>query len=180
MKTLTTTQELKSARHYYRGEKILKPALEVMDAATAELEANAAASRALKPGEVAPDFILPHVDGRSVRLYSELERGPVVLVFYRDGWCPYCNIHLRGFQKLLSEFEAADAQVIAISPQLPDQSLTTLSIIALRVVFRRAASILASIRRSSGRTKVVFTIWFSVWLYGCVLVQSSRTDGFGS
>ncbi len=125
MKTLTTTQELKSARHYYRGEKILKPALEVMDAATAELEANAAASRALKPGEVAPDFILPHVDGRSVRLYSELERGPVVLVFYRGGWCPYCNIHLRGFQKLLSEFEAADAQVIAISPQLPDQSLTT-------------------------------------------------------
>lgn len=125
MKTLTITQELESARHYYRGEKIPKPALKVMDAATAELEANAAASRALRAGEVAPDFILPHVDGRSVRLYSELERGPVVLVFYRGGWCPYCNIHLRGFQKRLAEFEAAGAQLIAISPQLPDQSLTT-------------------------------------------------------
>jgi hypothetical protein len=29
---------------------------------------------------MAPDFILPKVDGRSVRLYSELERGPVVVV----------------------------------------------------------------------------------------------------
>ena len=96
-----------------------------MDAATAELVNNAAASHALQPGDIAPDFILPNVDGRSVRLYSELERGPVVLVFYRGGWCPFCNIHLRGFQKSLAEFKAAGAQVVAISPQLPDQSLTT-------------------------------------------------------
>ena len=125
MNTLTTTQELDSARNFYRGQKIPKPALEIMDAATAELVNNAAASHALQPGDIAPDFILPNVDGRSVRLYSELERGPVVLVFYRGGWCPFCNIHLRGFQKSLAEFKAAGAQVVAISPQLPDQSLTT-------------------------------------------------------
>lgn len=125
MTTLTTTQELDSARNFYRGQKIPKPALEIMDAATAELVNNAVASHALQPGDIAPDFILPNVDGRSVRLYSELERGPVVLVFYRGGWCPFCNIHLRGFQKSLAEFKAAGAQVVAISPQLPDQSLTT-------------------------------------------------------
>ena len=125
MNTLTTTQELDSARNFYRDQKLPKPALEIMDAATAELENNAAASHALQPGDIAPDFILPNVDGRSVRLYSELERGPVVLVFYRGGWCPFCNIHLRGFQKSLAEFKAAGAQVVAISPQLPDQSLTT-------------------------------------------------------
>jgi peroxiredoxin len=125
MNTLTTTQELDSARSLYRGQKIPKPALKIMAAATAELENNAAASHALQPGAIAPDFILPNVDGRSVRLYSELERGPVVLVFYRGGWCPFCNIHLRGFQKSLAEFKAAGAQVLAISPQLPDQSLTT-------------------------------------------------------
>ena len=125
MSTLTITQELDSARNLYRGQKIPKTALEIMDAATAELVNNAAASHALQPGDIAPDFILPNVDGRSVRLYSELERGPVVLVFYRGGWCPFCNIHLRGFQKSLAEFKAAGAQVVAISPQLPDQSLTT-------------------------------------------------------
>ncbi len=125
MNTLTTTQELDSARNFYRGQKIPKPALEIIDAATTELVNNAVASHALQPGDIAPDFILPNVDGRSVRLYSELERGPVVLVFYRGGWCPFCNIHLRGFQKSLAEFKAAGAQVVAISPQLPDQSLTT-------------------------------------------------------
>lgn len=114
-----------SARNFYRGQKIPKPALKIMDAATAELEANGSSSRALKPGDIAPDFILPDVDGRSVRLFTELERGPVVLVFYRGGWCPYCKIHLRGFQKLLADFKAAGAQVMVISPQLPDQSLIT-------------------------------------------------------
>ena len=125
MSTLTTTQELDSARTLYRDQKLPKPALEVMDAATAELMDKAAASHSLQPGDIAPDFILPNVDSRSVRLYSELERGPVVLVFYRGGWCPYCNIHLRGFQKSLADFKAAGAQVMAISPQLPDQSLST-------------------------------------------------------
>jgi peroxiredoxin len=48
-----------------------------------------------------------------------------VLVFYRGGWCPYCNLHLRGFQRQLAEFQSAGAQIVAISPQLPDQSLTT-------------------------------------------------------
>lgn len=125
MNTLTTTQELDSARNIYRDQLIPKPAWKIIDAATAELENNAVASHALQPGDIAPDFILPNVDGRSVRLYSELEQGPVVLVFYRGGWCPFCNIHLRGFQESLADFNAAGAQVIVISPQLPDQSLNT-------------------------------------------------------
>ena len=125
MSTLTTTQELDSARNLYRDQIIPKPAWKIMAASTAELEKSAAASHALQPGDIAPDFILPDVDGRSVRLYTELERGPVVLVFYRGGWCPFCKIHLRGFQKSLADFKAAGAQVMVISPQLPDQSLIT-------------------------------------------------------
>ena len=125
MNTRTTTQELDSARNFYRGQKIPKRALKIMDAATAELLNNSVASHALQPGDIAPDFILPDTDGRAVRLYTELARGPVVMVFYRGGWCPYCKIHLRGFQKSLPKLKAAGAQVVAISPQLPDQSLTT-------------------------------------------------------
>src|SRR5271165_825240 len=125
MNILTTTQELDSARILYRDHKLPKAALKIMDAATAELENNAVASHALQLGDIAPDFILPDVDGRSVRLYTQLKQGPVVLVFYRGGWCPYCKIHLRGFQKSLADFKAAGAQVVVISPQLPDQSLIT-------------------------------------------------------
>jgi peroxiredoxin len=56
---------------------------------------------------------------------SLLRQGPVVLVFYRGGWCPYCNLHLRGFQRALPEFQQFAAQIVAISPQLPDNSLST-------------------------------------------------------
>jgi NAD(P)-dependent dehydrogenase (short-subunit alcohol dehydrogenase family) len=48
----------------------------------------------VKPGALAPDFMLPDAQGRCVRLQTLLRQGPVVLVFYRGGWCPYCNLHL--------------------------------------------------------------------------------------
>jgi peroxiredoxin len=120
-----TTEELATARSYYRNERIPSAALAIMDAATDALVASGISEGSLQPGDFAPDFQLPDASGGEVRLSTELERGPVVVVFYRGGWCPYCNVHLRGFQLLLQEFLSAGAQLIAISPQLPDGSLST-------------------------------------------------------
>jgi peroxiredoxin len=120
-----TTRELDAARAKYRGEIIPKPALAIMDAETARLAASDLAAAALKVGDPAPDFILPDAHGEPVRLRSLLTDGPVVLVFYRGGWCPYCNLHLRGFQRRLPDIRALGAQIVAISPQLPDNSLST-------------------------------------------------------
>ena len=53
----------------------------------------------LKPGATVPRFSLPSATGETVEITQLLEKGPVVLVFYRGGWCPYCNIHLRAFQQ---------------------------------------------------------------------------------
>jgi len=97
-----TTQELDATRAKYRGEIIPADALSVMDAETEALRASGIERRALKPGAVAPDFMLPDAQGRGARLQSLLRQGPVVLVFYRGSWCPYCNLHLRGFQRVLS------------------------------------------------------------------------------
>ncbi len=121
----TTTDELNEARNYYRTERIPKDALAVMDAATEELAKSGVLDRALREGQEAPDFILPASDGKPVRLYDLLEKGRVVVVFYRGGWCPYCNIHLRGFQRILPELTKLGASLLAISPQLPDNSLST-------------------------------------------------------
>lgn len=77
---------------------------------------------ALAVGDRAADFELPNALGLRIRLADELERGPVVLTFYRGVWCPYCNLQLRGLQQALSEIEALGASLIAISPQLPDGS----------------------------------------------------------
>ena len=125
MTTHLTTQELDAARAKYRGEIIPASALSVMDAEIEALRASGIKDRALKPGTVAPDFVLPDTNGRLVRLRSLLSQGPVVLIFYRGGWCPYCNLHLRGFQRALPELQKYNAQIVAISPQLPDNSLST-------------------------------------------------------
>jgi len=80
---------------------------------------------ALKVGDKAPDFTLPDPTGKEVKLSDLLESGPVVLTWYRGGWCPYCNIALLALQKKLPEFKEAGAQLVAITPETPDHSLDT-------------------------------------------------------
>ncbi|MDZ7753103.1 MAG: peroxiredoxin-like family protein [Gammaproteobacteria bacterium] len=77
----------------------------------------------LKPGDVAPDFTLPNARGEQVRLSAMLEDGPVVLVFYRGAWCPYCNLHLNVLHRSLPAIEALGARLVAVTPQQPDKSL---------------------------------------------------------
>ncbi len=75
---------------------------------------------ALAVGDEAPDFTLPDSRGRQVSLAAVLRAGPAVVTFYRGGWCPYCNIQLRAYQRALPEIAAFGGRIIAISPQLPD------------------------------------------------------------
>jgi peroxiredoxin len=90
-----------------------------------ELRAAGIERDALKAGDLAPDFTLPDASGKPVRLSGRLKDGPVVLKFYRGGWCPYCNLELRAYQKALPELAAVGAQLIAVSPESPDNSLST-------------------------------------------------------
>jgi peroxiredoxin len=53
------------------------------------------------------------------------QQGPLIVVFYRGGWCPYCNLELRAWQGMLADVKAKGAQMVAISPQTPDNSLNT-------------------------------------------------------
>jgi peroxiredoxin len=81
--------------------------------------------KALKVGDKSPDFELTNALGKTVKLSSLLQTGPVVVTWYRGAWCPYCNIALKGFQKVLPEIKAEGASLVAISPQTPDNSLST-------------------------------------------------------
>lgn len=76
-------------------------------------------------GEKAPDFTLKNAVGESVTLSKELKNGPVVLTWYRGGWCPYCNIAMAAMQEVLPEIKAAGASLIALTPELPDKTLST-------------------------------------------------------
>ena len=111
----------------YNGfsKKVPPEILNTMLDATRRLADTGIAQNSLQVGQKAPDFNLPNVKGEPVNLHSLLEKGPVVLNFYRGGWCPYCNLELNAYQKHLGDIEGLGASLIAISPQTPDNSLST-------------------------------------------------------
>jgi peroxiredoxin len=80
------------------------------------------AKGALQPGTKAPDFTLPDARGGTVALSSLLAKGPVVVTFYRGGWCPFCDLQLRAYQGVLPEIRRLGAELVAISPQTPDHA----------------------------------------------------------
>ena len=76
-------------------------------------------------GDQAPQFSLPNALGETVNLEDLLAEGPIVLTWYRGGWCPYCNLTLAAFQDKSEKFKALGVQLVAISPEIPDSSLST-------------------------------------------------------
>ncbi len=106
-------------------QQIPEETLAVMARATEELAGSGVLDHSLKAGEAAPDFTLPDAQGSHTHLADVLAQGPVVLSFYRGGWCPYCNLELHALQQALPEIQQLGAQLIAVSPELPDRSLST-------------------------------------------------------
>jgi len=76
----------------------------------------------LKVGVRAPDFTLLNAFGSKVSLAQQLKKGPVVLVFYRGAWCPFCNLHLHALQKNAAAIKSYKATILAVTPQQPDKS----------------------------------------------------------
>ena len=97
----------------------------VMQQATADLGASGILDQTLKVGETIPDFALPNATGQTVNIRDLLAQGPVVIAFYRGGWCPYCNLELKALQNALASIQETGATLVAISPETPDNSLTT-------------------------------------------------------
>jgi len=77
----------------------------------------------LKVGDKAPHFTLANASGKTIDLKDLLARGAVVLTFYRGTWCPYCNLQLKNYQRILPQIKEAGAQLVAVSPMTPDNSL---------------------------------------------------------
>jgi len=122
--TPTLTEQINAFQQAMSGQA---PAAIVaqLTAETARVARSGIAAHALTVGAHAPDFALPDATGHTVRLSDLLERGPVVLTFYRGEWCPYCNLTLRAYQAALPAITELGATLVAVSPQTPDNSLTT-------------------------------------------------------
>ena len=92
----------------------------------AALAAAGVPADAVSVGDTLAPFALPDATGQTRTLEELTAEGPAVIVFYRGGWCPYCNLTLRSYQRdLLPQLAAYSARLVAISPETPDASLST-------------------------------------------------------
>ncbi|MFB9052540.1 peroxiredoxin-like family protein [Formosa undariae] len=89
------------------------------------VEKSGVIKKAKQVGDQAPEFTLKNAIGNDVTLSEYLKKGPVVLTWYRGGWCPYCNLTLQRLQQELGNIQAEGANLLALSPELPDNSLNT-------------------------------------------------------
>ncbi|MDV7139483.1 peroxiredoxin-like family protein [Maribacter sp. TH_r10] len=97
----------------------------VFKAGIASVRESGVLDKAKKVGEIAPDFELNNALGKPVALSDYLKKGKVVLTWYRGGWCPYCNMTLQQLQREVPGFNANGASLIALTPELPDKSMST-------------------------------------------------------
>jgi peroxiredoxin len=110
------------------GAMVAQPPNELM--AIFAREQSELAARGVPNGTVPVGSLLPDVDlvdahGATTTLYAATRERPAVVVFYRGAWCPYCNITLSHYQaRLHAALVERGIELIAISPQTPDGSLT--------------------------------------------------------
>ena len=113
-------------------EKVPTDIQDVMAQATQTLSESGIVEKAPKVGDKLKEFTLLNSSNEKVSLSELTAKGSVIVTFYRGGWCPYCNLELAAYQGLLPEIAAAGATLVAITPELPDESLSTVEKNALK------------------------------------------------
>ncbi|MBR1187577.1 AhpC/TSA family protein [Bradyrhizobium sp. AUGA SZCCT0240] len=90
---------------------------EAVDRLVARIHENGGGENAPQPGEVMPPFMLPDETGRLVSLTSLIGNGPVIVMFYRGHWCPYCRLNVMAIMQAQDEISALGGQIVAIMPE---------------------------------------------------------------
>ncbi|MGK7946081.1 MAG: peroxiredoxin-like family protein [Microcystaceae cyanobacterium] len=121
MNLTTELQQLQTQLRAKHPEDIKK----VMAQATDDLIRSGIAQKSVNVGDTIPNFSLDNAVGKTINLQDLLPQGTVIISFYRGGWCPYCNLELRTLQQYLPQFKELGATLVAISPETPDNSLST-------------------------------------------------------
>jgi len=101
--------------------------LVLSDIGRAELANSPEKVKPLGKGQPVPAVTLTTMDGKEFALQAETTKQPTVIIFYRGGWCPYCNRHLSDVQKVEKELLALGYRILAISPDTTEalRAITT-------------------------------------------------------
>ncbi|MGY3794539.1 peroxiredoxin-like family protein [uncultured Aquimarina sp.] len=121
---MSLTEQLKE-KAALSANKIPETIQKIMNNGIDNLRDSQLITRALKTGDKIPEISLPNAANKTISVQELLLNKKVVLSFYRGGWCPYCNLELRALQQYQDKFEELGATLVAISPETPDNSLST-------------------------------------------------------
>ena len=122
--TSTLTQQLEEFLAGWK-QRVPPERQAIMERHIAHLKETGLGRTAKQVGEPAPAIVLPDAHGKPFDVAQLLAKGPVIVTFYRGGWCPYCNLELKAYQDVMPRIIAAGASLVAISPEKPDESLST-------------------------------------------------------
>jgi peroxiredoxin len=124
--TTSTIAEQVASHHHASAGQLPAEIAEAFAAEPRDLAAAGDVTGIAQPGTPLPDSKLLDIDGQPTTLADTLAGKPAVIVFYRGGWCPYCDIALRTYQaELVPALAAGGISLVAISPQSADGSLST-------------------------------------------------------
>ena len=130
-------------------------------------------SATLKAGDKAPDFTLPNALGEMVSSEALRRKGPLVISFYRGTWCSYCNVEIRALQQNLAEIRALGAELVAITPEVPDETVSMSEKHGLE--FEVLSDVGNAVAKSYG---LVWTLPDDVrGLYGKIGIDLERSNG---
>lgn len=97
---------------------------EIMERSTNQLKNDDWGAKSIKEGAIFPAFNLPDINGTSTTL-EDFNNDFLIISFYRGGWCPFCNLELKALQDILPNLKDLNTDLIAITPETPDNSLST-------------------------------------------------------
>lgn len=116
---MTLQEQVKQMRDA-TSERMPKAIIEVFINSISEIKTNKLKESALQVGDKIEDCSLTDIEGKSINLSTFIQSDYLILNFYRGGWCPYCNMELREYDRLKNDFKEQGANIIAISPEIPE------------------------------------------------------------
>ncbi|NOX68535.1 MAG: AhpC/TSA family protein [Gammaproteobacteria bacterium] len=107
---------------------VLSHASRVVAADYESLPATAEETTPLKTGDRAPAFTVRTVDDEPFEFDPDNLQRPTILISFRGGWCPYCNLHLQELRTVIPQIREAGVDVLFLSNDAPDKLYSSLKL----------------------------------------------------
>ncbi|MBU2974598.1 peroxiredoxin-like family protein [Zobellia sp. B3R18] len=121
---MTLQEQLKQMRHASM-ERMPQSIMKVFTDSIADIRKSQLKENALQVGDYVPDMNLQNSNGNNLWLSNLIEQEFLILNFYRGGWCPYCNMELREYERLRKSFNQLNTDIVGISAEIPELANTT-------------------------------------------------------